>query len=79
MAIKRNPTTGKIIAKRFSMRRIEDAIDAMEGLCLACGGSKDGCEPDARKYRCDGCGLNTVYGAEEVALMGLVKGSANAD
>ena len=78
MAVKRNPTTGKIIAKRFSMARIEEANENMEGLCLACGASKSGCEPDARRYRCEGCGMDTVFGAEEVALMGLVKGSARA-
>jgi hypothetical protein len=40
------------------------------GFCIVCGAEHDGCEPDARRYECDhGCG-RTVYGAEELVLMG---------
>jgi hypothetical protein len=39
------------------------------GICLACGEETDGCEPDARNYRCDSCGMMAVYGAEECLLM----------
>ena len=42
-----------------------------EGFCLACGETQ-GAEPDARRYRCECCGESKVYGAEELALMGLV-------
>lgn len=69
--------SGKIIPKRFSAAKIEEA--AMEGnigFCVACGAEHDGVEPDARKYKCDCCGLSLVYGAEEIALMGLTKGMA---
>jgi hypothetical protein len=38
------------------------------GLCLACGNEQAGCEPDARKYRCEACGERAVYGAEELLL-----------
>ncbi len=38
------------------------------GFCLACGMENDGCEPDARKYPCEGCGEHEVYGAAEIAL-----------
>lgn len=41
------------------------------GWCLACGTDQGGVEPDARKYRCEGCGAHKVYGHEELALMGL--------
>ena len=56
----------------------ERIIDAVErcmtmlddpGFCLHCGTDADGCEPDARHYKCDSCGLLTVFGAEEVLLM----------
>lgn len=43
------------------------------GWCLACGTPQDGVEPDARRYECDACGEPTVYGLEELALMGLIK------
>jgi Zn finger protein HypA/HybF involved in hydrogenase expression len=45
--------------------------DNCEGWCLACGASQSGCEPDAQRYTCEGCGAAKVYGAEELMLMGL--------
>lgn len=39
------------------------------GICIACGSEQDGCEPDARKYRCEACGKPAVYGAQELLLM----------
>jgi hypothetical protein len=39
------------------------------GFCLACGEETEGCEPDARRYKCESCGAKQVYGAEEVLLM----------
>ena len=42
-----------------------------KGFCLACGKSQGGVEPDARKYKCECCGKEKVYGAEELMLMGL--------
>jgi hypothetical protein len=41
------------------------------GFCIACGEEADGCEPDARGYKCEACGENKVYGAEEL-LLGMV-------
>lgn len=38
------------------------------GFCLACGMENDGCEPDAREYKCEACGKREVYGAAEIAL-----------
>jgi hypothetical protein len=42
------------------------------GFCLACGDEQNGCEPDARRYRCEACGEFQVYGAEELALRMIV-------
>jgi hypothetical protein len=39
------------------------------GICIACGDDADGCEPDARKYRCESCEERAVYGCEELLLM----------
>jgi hypothetical protein len=39
------------------------------GFGLDCGIEAQGCEPDARHYRCDSCGLLAVFGADEVLLM----------
>lgn len=41
------------------------------GFCIACGEEADGCEPDARRYRCECCGAMAVYGAEELILMAV--------
>ena len=40
------------------------------GICLSCGEEQDGCEPDARKYECELCGEQQVYGADEILLCG---------
>ncbi len=40
------------------------------GFCTECGLEHDGCEPDARNYKCEDCGTNTVFGAEELLIMG---------
>jgi hypothetical protein len=39
------------------------------GFCINCGIEQGGCEPDAREYLCEACGLPTVYGAEEILLV----------
>ena len=39
------------------------------GFCLDCGTEAHACEPDARHYRCESCGLRAVFGADEVLLM----------
>ena len=40
------------------------------GGCIACGEIQYGCEPDARKYECESCGENKVYGLAELLIMG---------
>lgn len=51
-------------------------FDDDTGWCLFCGNLQYGVEPDARKYTCDDCEENKVYGLAELALMGLVDMSA---
>lgn len=44
------------------------------GLCIRCGESTTGgVEPDARKYECEACEENGVYGMEELLMMGLIR------
>ena len=47
---------------------------AMElpGYCLRCGAYHDGVEPDACNYPCEECGTRSVYGAQELVLMGRI-------
>jgi hypothetical protein len=57
----------------FRLEAIEEAIDAQSGFCVSCQAERSCCEPDARRYTCEECGAATVYGAEELLLMGLVE------
>ena len=60
--------------KRFTLEEIEAAIEeGCQGFCAECGLQHDRVEPDAREYGCEDCGTPTVYGAEELLLMGLVR------
>lgn len=43
------------------------------GLCTECGEEAGYCEPDARGYECEYCGEKSVYGVEELLLMGLIE------
>ena len=42
------------------------------GFCLACGAEADGCEPDARNYKCEACGAREVFGVEECLMMNAI-------
>ena len=44
-----------------------------EGWCLTCGELVDGVEPDARKYMCGCCGKKSIYGLEELLMMGILQ------
>jgi hypothetical protein len=59
------------IMAKLSIEQVMDAVESGEdmGFCLACGAEAYGVEPDARKYECEDCGANKVYGAEELLLM----------
>jgi predicted RNA-binding Zn-ribbon protein involved in translation (DUF1610 family) len=54
-----------------SMEEAETMDSEGYGFCLACGNDCQPAEPDARKYVCDACGEEKVYGASELILMGL--------
>ena len=54
------------------MAACEDSFTSLEnpGFCTKCGAYHDGCEPDARNYKCEECGAMEVFGAEELIIMG---------
>lgn len=54
-----------------SVEELEDMDSHNEGFCLNCGETVPGVEPDAHKDKCEICELHKVYGASELALMGL--------
>jgi hypothetical protein len=58
-----------ITAERVCELVEESMMDCTNpGICAACGEEADGCEPDARGYKCEACGAPSVYGAEELLM-----------
>jgi hypothetical protein len=59
---------------RFEMSESEfaDCDNNSEGCCVFCGETAFGVEPDARKYECESCERNGVYGMQELLLMGFI-------
>jgi hypothetical protein len=55
---------------KITIEQVMEAIESGDsmGFCLACGEEAYGVEPDARKYKCESCGQNKVYGAEEILI-----------
>lgn len=51
-----------------AVKRQHDSLDN-PGFCVECGEEAEGCEPDARRYKCEYCGARGVYGAEELLIM----------
>ena len=61
----------------ITVERVMEAVERQltyldnPGFCTTCGEEADGCEPDARGYLCESCGYRTVYGAEQLLIMGV--------
>lgn len=55
-----------------SLEELQACHESNCGWCLACGYNGTLAEPDAVRYECENCGAHKVYGAHELALMGLV-------
>ena len=64
---------GPVAEHTFTLEEYEEAATSNAGYCVVCGAWRDCCEPDARRYKCDECGAEACYGADELLLMGLVK------
>ena len=75
--MKKIPYTAKSGKSQFkpacTERSYIAACDRCEGFCLACGATASPVEPDARKYKCEDCGAEKVYGLEELLIMGLLQ------
>jgi len=61
--------------KKWMLKVAEEQMltDRDRGYCIYCGEEAYGVEPDARKYECEACGKEGVYGLEEMLLMGRVE------
>jgi hypothetical protein len=62
----------KITSERL-IKAVERSMFELDspGFCIACGDATDGVEPDAQRYPCRRCGERSVYGAEELLMMGV--------
>lgn len=54
------------MTEREYMQHLEDST----GVCTNCRSIRECCEPDARNYRCDECGEDSVFGVEELLMEG---------
>lgn len=57
--------------KSVTLERIINAVEEDDciGICIACGNEQGCCEPDMRKGKCETCGKDKVYAAEELMMM----------
>jgi hypothetical protein len=58
----------------ITLEKVNDAVNRQmfgldnPGFCVVCGNEQEGCEPDAREYKCEACGERQVYGAAELLM-----------
>jgi hypothetical protein len=57
---------------QISEAEYADLSENYGGFCIECRDQAYGVEPDARGYRCESCGANAVYGAEELLIRGIL-------
>lgn len=65
----KQPERGGII---LTEDQFHEYNEMLLGICITCHETTENCEPDAERYRCLNCETNTVYGTEQLLLMGLV-------
>lgn len=58
---------------KMTEEQFKDLDESMIGICLHCKSERLECEPDARKYRCEDCGRQEVYGVSELLIMGEIE------
>ncbi len=71
MTTRQRTGNAQAIHASITADRVIEAIelDGHVGFCTAFGNEQGGCEPDARRYRCESCDERAVYGAEELLFM----------
>jgi hypothetical protein len=62
------------MATKITEEEYVDATENYMGFCTeCCAFTTDTVEPDAEDYSCDDCENNTVVGAEQALIMGLIE------
>jgi hypothetical protein len=59
-------------ARVITLEQYHEARENYLGYCDLCGAERSCCEPDARQYRCEDCGSQSVYGCDEYLAVGNV-------
>jgi hypothetical protein len=69
-AVRKSITIHKSITAERVLAAVEAQFTSLDnpGFCTACGEDAEGCEPDARNYKCECCGERSVFGAEELLI-----------
>ena len=62
-----------MITFRMTAEEFQQRDNDSEGICTKCGFEAYGVEPDARRYECEECGHNAVYGVAELLIMGRIE------
>ena len=57
----------------ISQEQYQSMADDSGGFCIGCGAEASGVEPDARNYKCEDCGQPSVFGIEELLIMGQIE------
>lgn len=63
---------GNMFIPSMTAEEFNDMTESNEGFCIKCGENAYGVEPDARKYTCEYCETNNVYGLSELLIMDLL-------
>lgn len=55
----------------ITIDRVIKAVEADDhlGFCTFCGADAHSVDPDAQNDKCEECGMNCVFGAEELLIM----------
>lgn len=67
-----NQETKKFRYFEISEEGYQELAQDQCGLCTACGEIADCVEPDAERYTCEACEKPSVYGVEQLLLMGRI-------
>jgi len=63
----------KVKRLRLTIPELEEFRESYSGYCTECGDfTTDQCEPDAENYECTECGVESVHGAENALIMGML-------
>ena len=58
---------------KFKLEDVQEAMRDDVGFCVRCGEPHENIEPDIERARCGACGTFSVYGAEQLFVVGLVE------